>query len=159
MRNRKFPGWGMHEIYIPPNPKDEKEIDCIYAAYDRICRNKKSTQYLEKCFSPNRCPLRLRKKDAEEAKKQAPPPAPTPKKELPIRKINCSLPKGCKVYSNAFGKGKVVDYNESSMIISVQFAEKVVRFQYPKAFFDKHLIVPRSIFDLVWYDLRHAERG
>lgn len=156
MGNHKFAGWGMHEIR-PPKP--EKDIDCIHLGFDRTCQHKKSTQYLAGCFTPNYCPFRLRKKDAEKAKKQIAPPAPIPKKELPIRKINCSLPKGCEVHSNAFGEGQVVDYDERGMLISVQFAERVVRFQYPKAFFDKYLIVPESILDLVCDDLYHAERG
>lgn len=160
----KFAGYGWHIEFHTTSPKKRKAADCIYLTTDRICQNKKSVQYLEKCFMASYCPLRVREKDAQELSNKkvtppAPPPAPTPEKELPIRKINCSLPKGCKVYSNAFGKGKVVDYNESSMIISVQFAEKVVRFQYPNAILDKHLILQKYDFQSVLYDLRHAERG
>ncbi len=155
---QKFPGWAMHLEFHNTDPKKKKASDCIYLTTDRICQNKNSVQYLAKCFIASDCPLKIREKDAQTLVNKTPPP-PTPKKELPIKKIKCSLPKGCRIFSNKFGKGRYVDYNEESMIISVQFNEKIIRFQYPNAIIDKHLILPKPAFSTVLYDMRHAERG
>lgn len=156
----KFSGFNWHFEFHTTNPKKEKAADCIYLTTDRICQNNKSLNYLTKCFVATDCPLRIKEKDAEIAAKKESEPAHTPKKQLPIKKIKCTLPMGCKIYSNKFGQGKYVDYNENSMIISVQFEdEKIVRFLYPNAVLDKHLIVPKFAFKSVLYDIRHAERG
>ena len=156
----KLSGYNWHFEFHSTNPKKEKAADCIFLTTDRICQNKESYHYLAKCFVASNCPLRVKEKDAEEYEKnKTKKPVAVSKKDLPIKKIKCSLPMGCKIYSNKFGQGKYVDYNEASMIISVQFEEKVVRFMYPNAILDKHLIVPKFAFNTVLYDIRHAERG
>ena len=156
----RFSGFSWHTEFHTINPKREKAADCIYLTTDRLCQNKKCIKYMEKCFIATNCPFRVREKDAEKvANAKVAEPTPTPKKKLPIKKIKCSLPMGCKMRSNKFGQGRLVDYNEASMIISVQFEEKIVRFQYPNAIIDKHLILPKPAFSTVLYDMRHAERG
>ena len=156
----KFSGFNWHFEYHSVNPKKEKAADCIFLTTERTCQNKESYHYLAKCFVASDCPLRVKSKDAEEyAKKNAEKPAHTPKKELYIKKIKCSLPMNCEMYSSKYGEGRLVDYNEESMIISVQFEEKIIRFQYPKAILDEYLIIPEYAFESVVYDVLHAERG
>ena len=123
-----------------------------------FCQNKNSRCYLSQCFVASHCPLKVKEKDAgPPATQKAATPEP---KKAPISKIKCTLPKGCQMYSRTFGQGKYVDYNEKSMVISVQFEnDKIVRFLYPSAILDKHLTVPESALESVIYDVCHAERG
>lgn len=151
----RLAGYNWH-IEYHSDPKKAKAADCIYLTKDRICQNKKSPEYMGKCFVATTCPLRVRQKEADRRNTSSTQSAP--KKEPPIKKIRCSLPIGCEMYSNAFGQGKLIDYDESGMHISVQFEKKIVRFQYPNAIIDKYLIVSKSDFKTVQYDTLRAER-
>lgn len=80
-------------------------------------------------------------------------------KKLRIKKIKCSLPINCFMKSKQFGDGRLVEYNESSMIMSVKFGDKIVRFQYPNAILDNYLILAEYALDLVKRDISEAEKG
>ena len=152
----RFSGFNWHFEYHTTDPKKEKAANCVYLTTDRICENKKSYNYLEKCFIASTCPLRVKEKKAEISKKNMEEPAP--QKQSPEKKIKCSLPMGCRMCSNKFGQGRYVDYKEDGMIISVQFeGGKIVRFLYPDAILDKHLIVSEGVLKLVLHDVFHTE--
>ncbi len=157
---RKFAGRNMHIEFHTVNPKKEKAADCVYLTTDRICQNKQSYYYLAKCFSASSCPLRMKEKDAREyiTKKSSTQPVAV-KREPRIKRIKCTIPADCPVYSETFGKGKFVGYNEPSMIISIQFGTEVKRFQYPNAILEKFLILPKHAFERVLYDISKAEKG
>lgn len=156
----KFAGSPMHIEYHNIDPKKEKAADCIYLTTDRICQNKESQWYLGKCFIARDCPCRVREKEAQEiAKRNALMDSkPAKPKKQQIKKIKCSIPMKCIMYNKSYGNGRLVGYDENSMIISVRFGEKIARFQYPDAILEKHIIVPKFAFNLLLDDLHHAEK-
>ena len=157
---KKFAGKNMHIEYHTVDPKKKKAADCIYLTTDRICRNKHSYYYLSKSFDASNCCLRVKEKDVKKpAQINQPKQSTTVEKKPQIKSIKCTLPKRCPIYSEAYGKGKFVGYNELSMIISVQFGTKIRPFQYPGAITQKYLILPKFAFERVLYDISKAEKG
>ena len=155
----RLSGYNWHFEYHTTDRKKEKAADCIYLTTDRICQNKKSIQYLGKCFIASDCPLRLRQAQANEIERRKTLLSAQQKKEPKIISIQCTLPKRCYVFSKTFGKGKYIEYNEESMIIAVKFGEKIIHFQYPQAILDKHLILPKFAFKQVLFDISKAKKG
>lgn len=157
-----FAGSAMHIEYHTVNPKKKKASDCIYLDTDRICQNEKSFYFRSKCFAASYCHLRLKAKDAIEIelkKLQDNKEQKEEEKKERIKKIKCTLTPNCTIYSERFGKGKFVMYEEKNMIISVQFGDKIIRFKYPDAIFEKYIIVPKYAFKQVLYDVSKAEKG
>lgn len=154
---RKFAGRNMHIEFHTTNPKKSKPADCIYLNEKRECQNKKSPNYLAKCFAASYCTFKVKEKDAIPPKPVAPP---AQKKEEPkITKIQCSLPLRCHVFSNAYGQGEYTAYNTENRIIEVTFDGTPRKFIYPDAIFNKHLIVPKFAFEIVLRDVAKAEKG
>ena len=145
---------GGHIEYHTVNQKKKKAADCIYMTTSRMCQNNKSPEYLSKCFVSSACKYRVKEQDKErEIIKRK---LEMPKKEK-IVAINCSINKGCPIYSPSYGKGRFVGYDATRMIISVEFDGKIRAFQYPQAIFDKYLIVPKNIFVKVLQDKNNAK--
>ena len=156
-RKAKFAGYGCHIEYHTTDPKKEKAVDCVYSTDDRICQNKKSFYYLSKCFNSSNCSLKLKEKEAKAIKRKN-----EIEKQIannsPI-KIKCTLPLNCKVYSEKYGKGYFVEFDEATMVMSVQFEEKKIKFLYPTAIVNKHLTVHQNNFNCVLRDVSKAEKG
>lgn len=148
----RFSGFCWHNEFHNVNKKKGKAADCIYLTTDRMCQNKKSTQYLNKCFIASSCPVRKRENEISLKETKV-------NNSQKIKKINCTLPVNCSMFSERLGKGKYVGYNEEQMIISVQFGDKTKLFQYPDAILNKHLTVPKSAFKQVLSDISKAEKG
>lgn len=156
----RFSGFKWHVEYHTTDRKKEKAADCIYLTEDRICENKKSLQYQEKCFVASSCPLRVKETSPYVSMRLEEVPSTVKlNKQVRIKKINCTIPKNCVVYSKAFGQGKYVDFDEKSMTISVQFGEKIARFMYPDAIFNGHIFVPQFVTEYVLQDLSESEKG
>lgn len=155
---RKFAGRNMHIEFHTVNPKKVKAANCIYLTEDRECQNKKSPNYLAKCFAASYCTFKVKEKDAI-----LPNPIVSPnqvKKEEPkIKKIQCSLPLKCHVFSECFGQGNYTAYDVEKRIIEVTFNGIPRRFIYPDAIFKKHLIVPKFAFEIVLRDVSKAKKG
>lgn len=158
----RFSGFRWHIEYHTTDKKKDKAADCVFLSEARICHNEKSQQYLAKCFIASCCPLRVKEneleahlqKQAELAQEES-----AKNKKSKIIKISCSLPEKCVMYSKRFGKGKFIGFNEDTLIMSVQFEEKIIKFKYPDAIIEKHLIVPKYAFGRVMKDIRKAEKG
>ena len=153
----KYAGCGMHIEYHTVNPKKEKAANCIYLTTNRTCRNKESLYYLEKCFVASCCPLKVKEKGSKELLSKKNGQLVPVKKELNSKRIQCTLPPKCPVQNKFFGSGAFVGYREESKIILVQFGEKVMRFQYPNAILDGHLVLPKDAFARVLHDISKAE--
>lgn len=159
---RRYPGRAMHIEYHTVNQKRSKAADCIYLTDDRVCQNKKSYQYLSKCFMASNCPWRMREKDAEEAAREAArvaakekkvspnPKQPTNEKQPKAPKVPYVISPNCPMYNSYHGNGRCIEYNAKSRIMTVQFKKQVAYFPYPKAILDKHLLVPKPVFEKVW---------
>ena len=159
-KKAKFAGFGCHIEYHTIDPKKEKAVDCIYSTDDRICQNKKCYYYLSKCFNSSNCSFRLKEKAAEAIKKKNEPVKRVESNAPPkIQKIKCTMPLGCKVFSEHFGEGHFAEYDEATMIMSVQFKQRKVRFLYPNAIIDKNLTVNENNFKCVLRDISKAENG
>ena len=155
----KFAGRAMHIEYHTVNPKKRKAADCIYLTTDRVCQNKKSPCYLAKCFQASFCPLKVKEQDAAiPTKKEIITPTSTVKATR-IKSIDCTLPYNCDIRSKAFGNGKFIRYDESSMTIYVQFSGSVKSFKYPQAILDKYLTLSEHDFKQVLYDISKAKKG
>lgn len=157
---KKFAGKNMHLEFHTVKPKKKKAADCIYLTENRECQNKKSPDYLSKCFAASYCTFKVRSKDI------APPPKPIakiptpPKKEEPkIIKIKCTLPLNCRVSSPIFGKGRYTAYYEEGRIIEVTFQDKPRKFVYPDAILDKYLFFGEFADEIVARDIAKAEKG
>ena len=160
-RPRKFAGRGMHIEFHNIDPKKTKAADCIYLTETRICHNKKAPHYLAKCFAATYCTYKVKEKDAvkiKEPDKKTVLPAPKPVAVPTTKQMQCSLPLGCKMTNAKYGEGKYVGYNPATQIIEVAFPDKVHKFFYPKAFFDKFLIVTEELYEIVKKDLRICHR-
>lgn len=154
---RKFAGRNMHIEFHTTNPQKAKASNCVYLSEDRVCHNKKSPDYLAKCFAASYCTFKEREKDAVPPK---PVIQPSQKpKEPQIQTIQCTLPLKCKVYSNAYGQGVYTAYNVEKRIIEVVFEGVSRKFIYPDAIFNKHLIVPKFAFEIVLRDVSKAKKG
>lgn len=154
---RKFAGRNMHIEFHNVNPKKAKAADCIYLTENRECQNKKSPHYLAKCFAASYCTFKVKENEAVPPRPIVPP---VPKKEEPkIKKIKCSLPLKCHMFSESFGQGEYTAFNEEKRIIEVTFDGTTRRFIYPDAIFQKHLIVPKFAFEIVLKDASNAEKG
>ena len=155
---RKFAGKNMHLEFRTVNPKKAKAADCIYLTENRECQNKKSPNYLAKCFAASYCTFKVKEKDAV-----TPSPVviskPVKKEEPKIKKIQCTLPLKCHVFSEAFGQGEYTAYDEEKRTIEVTFNGTPRRFIYPDAIFDKYLILPKFAFKIVLKDVLKAEKG
>lgn len=150
----------MHIEYHTANPKKDKAADCIYLTTDRICRNKKSLNYLAKCFVASCCPLRVKDNSPEKASEKSSNNKYLESYKKPqIKMIQCSLPPKCDIYSKKYGRGEFVEYNKEKMTISVQFEGKIVRFQYPNAILDEYLILPDDAYKRVLDDVLNAVKG
>lgn len=145
---RKFAGRNMHIEFHNVNPKKEKASNCIYLTEERECRNKKSPHYLAKCFAASYCTFKERAKDIPP--KQVTPIRP--KHEEP-KKIRCSLPWKCPVYSKTFGQGEFTAYHIEKRTIEVTFDGVPHKFIYPDAILNKHLILPDFAFEIVLSDI------
>lgn len=146
---------GGHIEYHTVDPKKKKAADCIYLTMGRTCQNNESPLYLSKCFVSTSCKYRVKEKEKYEHLNKI-TKIEAPKKEK-IVAINCSINKGCPIYSPSYGKGKFISYDAEKMIISIEFDGKIRLFQYPQAIFDKFLIVPKNIFAKVLNDKKKAK--
>jgi hypothetical protein len=161
-KQRKFAGKNMHLEFHTVSPKKDKPADCIYLDENRECHNKNSPNYLAKCFAASYCTFKVRDKSAASSK---PNPASVvsaaPKKaEQQTKKMQCTLPLNCTVYSKAYGQGEYTAYNAEKRIIEVTFDDGNLRkFIYPDAILNKHLIVPRFAYAIVSKDIANAEEG
>ena len=155
---RKFAGRNMHIEFHNVNPKRGKAADCIYLTEDRVCQNKKSPHYLAKCFAASYCTFKVKEKDAFPPKTIA-PPAPPKKEEPKIKKIKCTLPLKCSVFSETFGQGEYTAFDADKRTIEVTFDGTPRKFIYPDAIFKKYLIVPKFAFEIVLRDVSNAEKG
>ena len=153
-KKRVFAGKNMHLEFHTVNPKKSKPADCIYLSDSRECQNKKAPHYLGKCFEATYCTFKVKEKDAP----KPPVLVKEEKEEARVVKIQCSLPKQCIVYSPIFGKGEYTAFDEKSRIMQVTFRERIVKFQYPEAFFAKHLIVLGSTYQTILDDFKNAEK-
>lgn len=151
---------GGHIEYHTVNPKKEKAADCIYLTTERECQNKKCPNYFSKCFDATGCGYRVKEKDKnitknDDAKKTL--SVETPKIKS-IVNTKCSVPKGSTMYHKKYGQGKYIGFEPEKMILSVDFKGKIVKFKYPQAIFDKFLIVPKNIFEIVLKDEKNAKK-
>ena len=126
----RFSGAACHIEYHTVNPKKEKAANCIYLDTGRICRCKASPWYLAKCFDATGCTYRKREEKTKlvEEKRRS---HTTVQKER--RMIPCAIPKGAVVVHKTLGEGKVQSYDKKQGLITVKFASKTTRFQYPYA--------------------------
>ena len=152
----QFSGASMHEEFHTVNPKKEKAADCCYLDENRICNNKKSYYYWGKCFDASHCPHRIRERNTAGAETKVSDLSVSAMISH-IKKIKCTLPIGCPVYSKTFGEGKFTEYNETSKTIRVAFDGKDVKFIYPQAIMEKHIALSEEDYDRVFYDISHAE--
>ena len=152
----KFSGVPVHIVYHTVNPKKTKAADCYYLDGKRTCNNKKCPQYWLQCFDATHCSFRLREKDAERLEKKD-SDLSVAAMISHIKKIGCTLPIGCPIYSKAFGEGKLVEYNETSKTIRVAFGEKEIKFIYPQAIMEKHIALSEEDYDRLFYDIINAE--
>lgn len=149
---RKFAGPNMHLEFHTVNPRKGKASNCIYLTEDRECRNKKSPNYLAKCFAASYCTFKEKAKDVTPT--QIPPQPP---KREERKKIRCSLPWKCPVKSRAFGQGEFTAYDAKKGIIEVTFNGIPRKFVYPDAIINKHLILPQYAFEIVLKDISKEE--
>ena len=158
----KFSGRAMHIEYHTVSPKKEKAANCIYLTTDRICQNKESVYYTQKCFAASYCPLKLKKNEsANQALKNQAGNKKVSFDDVgnkPQNKMKCTLPESCDVYSKNYGNGKYVGYKAESGLVLVQFKERIIKFQYPNAILEKHLVVPKHAYRQVLHDVAKAER-
>ena len=150
-------GFNWHFEYHTINRKKEKAADCAFLTVDRICQNNKSINYLSKCFVASDCPLKLKQEEFLKRTENKQRNIASSKNQQ-IKGIKCSLPKNCVMFNNHLGKGRFVGYDEKNMFISVRFGESIKRFEYPKAIFEKHLILPKFAFDIVLNDVLKCSR-
>lgn len=152
----KFSGFNWHHEFHTVDPKKEKAADCIFLTEQRICLNKACHLYGEKCFVAAHCKYRLKDGEAPVAPPQKDIEQPARSKK--IVSINCTLPPNCTIYSKAFGQGHYVGFDKTNMIIAVEFESGIKHFNYPDAFFKKHLFTHKYGFSRICIDSKRAER-
>lgn len=152
----KFSGFSWHMEYHAVGEKKEKAADCAFLTQERICQNKKSAQYLTKCFIASICPHRMtqNKFEIQEIAKKV-----GQKAVDAYAGIRCSIPIGCPIFSEKFGKGNLVSFETSKRVFSVKFGEKTIRFLYPEAILDEHLTVSESAYRNMLKDIAKVKKG
>ena len=151
-------GTPYHEEFHTVVKKKEKAADCIFLDKERICRNKASIKYCEKCFVASICKHRIKQHEVEALKAAPPPPPPAPKKAGKIVSIDCTLKEGCEIRHKVYGKGKFCEFNKEQRTISVEFKQGKKSFLYPDAFFEKHLRTYPAAYGHVCMDSKRAKR-
>ena len=156
----KLSGFCWHEEYHTISRKKAKAADCIYLTESRICRNHKCVQYGEKCFVATYCPYRIKEKQPEKTQEEVAVANHQEHAIVPkhITKINCTIPKGAELYSQAYGKGAYLSFENKFRIISVSFGTEVKTFRYPEAFIEGHICAAGPIYQRVQQDIQNAVR-
>ena len=152
----KFSGFNWHLEYHSTNKKKDKAANCIYLDEDRICNNKDSVVYLEKCFRASWCQLRTKSNDSRYTDETT---VSKPKAKKKIISINCSLPKNCQVMTKNNTKiGTLIAFDKEKMYITVKFHDEH-KYMYPSCFTDGYLTVSDELKQLIQKDIDNALWG
>lgn len=151
-----FSGFSWHTEFHTVDKKKNKAADCIFLTEDRICTCKKSVYFTEKCFSATYCPHRQKENIPEQNIVAAKQKIVTNKTETII---NCTLPMNCSVYSKKWGNGEYILFEKAKKFITISFDGKEVKFMYPNAFLDKHLLISDQLMEIVQKDITNAKKG
>ena len=87
--------------YIPRVKKKTKAANCVFLTEDRICTNKKSHKYCEKCFEATYCTYRVKEKICEN----------TNDNSDTTSIMKSYRQKGVWITHKTFGKGQVIEVN------------------------------------------------
>ena len=100
--------------FIPRVKKKKKAANCIFLTEDRICTNKKSPRYCEKCFEASYCTYRIKETVNSDTKN-------IDKADMlkNYKKV------GLRVTHNFFGVGQIVSTKGSHAIIRFDSGKEV----------------------------------
>ena len=101
-----------NKSFVPRIKKKAKAANCLFLTEDRICTNKKSPRYSEKCFEATYCTYRIKEQNNEDCKNKS-----EADKLKSYRKV------GLCITHNFFGKGQIV---------SIKGVHAIVRFDTGK---------------------------
>ena len=86
-----------NKSFVPRIKKKAKAANCLFLTEDRICTNKKSPRYCEKCFEATYCTYRIKERCNESCKDNG-----DADKLRQFRNV------GLWIMHNFFGKGQIV---------------------------------------------------
>lgn len=147
----KFSGFSWHNEYHSELKKG-KPADCVFLSVERVCENKKSVYYMNKCFVASICPLRQKENElakiSVEAKTQT----------KPAKKVyKCTIPLNTKIITKKGVIGTFVKFITEKQEIVVSFNGSESKYLYPDAFIKGFLFVEKSIEKNIENDIKEAE--